>query len=156
MNADDFSELGRWKINGRQIKNAFRMCVAYCLQERLKISLVSIEDMIGMSCPEAEKESFASSRGFNDNLIQMEDELVFRSDSGTSQVSSPFNDQEADSFPSLIDSPDGDSADVEIIEDLAVYTPTKPSRTAKKRPTPPAKSSKMVTSLSVASVALSD
>jgi hypothetical protein len=56
LSKTDIRELGRWNINGRQIKNAFRMCAAYCNHEQKKISLENLEDMIGMTCPSAVKE----------------------------------------------------------------------------------------------------
>ncbi|CAM1509521.1 Fc.00g032600.m01.CDS01 [Cosmosporella sp. VM-42] len=56
LSKGNIHELRRWNINGRQIKNAFRMCGAYCVQEGKKISLQDLEDMIGMTCPSAVKE----------------------------------------------------------------------------------------------------
>ena len=58
VNEDDIGELALWIINGRQIKNAFRMSLAYCRQEEDILAPQILNDMVRLTCPHAEKESF--------------------------------------------------------------------------------------------------
>jgi hypothetical protein len=57
VNQADTNKLALWSINGRQIKNAFRMSLAYCRQEKDILTLQVLDDMIRLTCPHAEKGS---------------------------------------------------------------------------------------------------
>lgn len=49
-------QLAKWKINGRQIKNAYRMALAISRYKKTDITLETLEEIIPMSCPRATQE----------------------------------------------------------------------------------------------------
>lgn len=60
LNQVDVGELALWKINGRQIKNAFRMSLAICRQEKTILTPQLLRDMINLACPHAVEETSAA------------------------------------------------------------------------------------------------
>jgi len=56
LTPQDVLQLARWKINGRQIKNAFRMALAISRYKKTDITLEALEEIIPMSCPRAIQE----------------------------------------------------------------------------------------------------
>jgi hypothetical protein len=60
LSKEEIGELCRWNINGRQIKNVFRMTLALCRQERSSVTFRVLEDMVGLTCPQAKKDALDS------------------------------------------------------------------------------------------------
>ena len=51
----DYHRLAGWDLNGRQIKNIFRMALAVSRHKKTAVSLETLERIIPMSCPKARK-----------------------------------------------------------------------------------------------------
>jgi hypothetical protein len=148
----DIRELGQWNINGRQIKNAFRMCGAYCKQERKKISLENLEDMIGMSCPSAKKEPRDPAVGGGDDLRdddenQPEIKPTAEPETTTNHIKSSSSSFAHGSGSMQENTPNGGPAHVGHAEEQTVSSPARPSLGPKRPPPLPVKPKPTLTSL---------
>jgi hypothetical protein len=56
LEPSEISELGRWNLNGRDIKNALKMTASWCRESGRPISFTAFEDIIAITCPKATKE----------------------------------------------------------------------------------------------------
>ncbi|KAK3381212.1 hypothetical protein B0H63DRAFT_396710 [Podospora didyma] len=57
----DITELAKWEMNGREIKNTINLAVAWCQNNGLPLSLDAVEDLIALVSPFATKKSENSS-----------------------------------------------------------------------------------------------
>ncbi|KAI3322075.1 P-loop containing nucleoside triphosphate hydrolase protein [Xylariaceae sp. AK1471] len=57
----DIESLGKWKLNGREIKNVMNMTVALCQKSDKRLSVDAVEDLIALASPFASKELDTSS-----------------------------------------------------------------------------------------------
>jgi AAA+ superfamily predicted ATPase len=59
LTESEVEELGKWDLNGRQIKNALMMTLSWCRQNEKDVDFATVEDIIGITCPRAIKEGQA-------------------------------------------------------------------------------------------------
>ena len=144
----DIRELGQWNINGREIKNAFRMCGAYCKQEHKNISLENLEDMIDMSCRSAVKEPRDPAVGGGDDSKdddenQPEIKPTAEPETTTNHVKSSSSSSAHGSGSMQANTPNRGPAHVDHAEEQTVSSPARPSLGSKRPPPTPVKPPKL-------------
>ncbi|KAK3382525.1 hypothetical protein B0T24DRAFT_672499 [Lasiosphaeria ovina] len=53
----DITELAKWKMNGREIKNTINMAITWCQKNNKPLDIGAVEDLISLVSPFATKES---------------------------------------------------------------------------------------------------
>jgi hypothetical protein len=56
LSPDDVKRLSLWKMNGREIKNAINLSVAWCRKKNLPLTVEAVEDLIPLVNPTASNE----------------------------------------------------------------------------------------------------
>ena len=56
LEPNEIEKLGRWHLNGRDIKNALKMTAAWCREKNKPMDFQAFEDVISITCPRATKE----------------------------------------------------------------------------------------------------
>jgi AAA+ superfamily predicted ATPase len=59
LSDEDYKELGQWKMNGREIKNAVKMVQSWCDHKAYQMDLARMESGIKVTAPHANKEGEA-------------------------------------------------------------------------------------------------
>lgn len=71
LSPSDVERLSKWKMNGRDIKNAINMAVAWCQKKNIPLTVDAVEDLIMLVNPFASKELISANGKSDKNGVKI-------------------------------------------------------------------------------------